>query len=212
MSSERVVAPPPQARGRARFEALLAAAADLIAEHGVDGVAFSQIARRTRTAQGSLYQFFPAKDALVATLHARLADDLVAVVARCHATVRDAPAPRTPKTMIDVLVPALAAFYAANPAYREIRLALPRSAAVLDTEDRADATIAAHLREMLHATGAPIAKGRMASVVSALIEVGDALLPWAGADETRLSEVKILLLAYLTASPDEAVTPPGPSG
>ncbi len=203
MSSAAGVPPPPQARGRARYEALLAAAAGLVAQHGVDGVAFSQIARAAGTAQGSLYQFFPSKEALVATLHARLADRLVAVVEGCESAFRDAAGPHTAAALVALLVGRLAPFYAANPAYREIRHALPRDPAILAAEGQADDRVARTLARMLNAANLTIAGGRLPLVVSALIEAGDALLPWAGEDAARLAEVEALLLAYLTA--------PGPS-
>lgn len=188
---------PKQARGRARFESLLAAAADLIAERGVDGAAFGAIARRTGTAQGSLYQYFASKEALVTTLHARQAAEFVAVAARCRGDFRATPPPRDLSGLVDLLVPRLAACYAAHPAYIEIRQALSRSTTIQDTEALADVRIAELLGEMLDDAGVGLTEGRRALVLEALIELGDALLPWAGHDTARQAEAKAVILSYL---------------
>ncbi|MDZ4054698.1 MAG: TetR/AcrR family transcriptional regulator [Phenylobacterium sp.] len=207
MSSELIVPLPPQARGRARFEALLEAAAALIAERGVDGAAFSEVARRAGTAQGSLYQYFPSKAALVATLHARLADQLVAEISRCRDALRSESAAWTVSRMLDILLPRLAAFYADHPAYREIRHALPREPEILAAEARADQRSARLLQEMLTATGLRLQPARAPHIAEALIEAGDALLPWAARDAGRLAEVKAMMLAYLSAATEDAASP-----
>ena len=54
---------PRQSRGQARVELLLDAAAELIAESGIASATAEAIALKARTAKGSLYQFFPNRDA-----------------------------------------------------------------------------------------------------------------------------------------------------
>ena len=62
--------PPPrrQERGQRRIAAILDAAAALFASRGVEGTTMSAIAERSRTSIGSLYQFFPNREALVEAL------------------------------------------------------------------------------------------------------------------------------------------------
>lgn len=64
--------PPPlrrrQKRGERRVATILEAAAKLFAEHGLEGTSMSAIAAASETAIGSLYQFFPNKEAIVASL------------------------------------------------------------------------------------------------------------------------------------------------
>jgi AcrR family transcriptional regulator len=55
---------PKRARGRARVEALLDAAGAVFAERGYDKATMTEIAARSCTAIGSLYRFFPTKEAL----------------------------------------------------------------------------------------------------------------------------------------------------
>jgi AcrR family transcriptional regulator len=62
---------PAQTRSRLRFQAILDAAQVLIAERGVDAVPMSDIAQNAEISIGSLYQYFPDKAAVVATLAER---------------------------------------------------------------------------------------------------------------------------------------------
>jgi AcrR family transcriptional regulator len=57
-----------QERGQRRIAAILDAAAALFAVRGVEGTTMSAIAERSRTSIGSLYQFFPNREALVEAL------------------------------------------------------------------------------------------------------------------------------------------------
>jgi AcrR family transcriptional regulator len=62
--------PPPrrQARGERRIAAILDAAAALFAGRGIEGTTMSAIAAQSGTSIGSLYQFFPNREALVEAL------------------------------------------------------------------------------------------------------------------------------------------------
>jgi AcrR family transcriptional regulator len=56
---------PRQRRSRATVEALVEAAARLLAERGYHGATTREIAARAGVSVGSLYQYFPSRDALV---------------------------------------------------------------------------------------------------------------------------------------------------
>jgi AcrR family transcriptional regulator len=62
---------PKRERGKLRVTALLDAGATVFAEKGYDAATMTEIAARANTAIGSLYQFFPSKEALVDALLAR---------------------------------------------------------------------------------------------------------------------------------------------
>ncbi|WP_407157478.1 TetR family transcriptional regulator [Bradyrhizobium sp. STM 3557] len=62
---------PTQKRSRERFERILACAVEVMAEKGSDAFRMSDIVERTGIAFGSLYQYFPDKTAVVATLAER---------------------------------------------------------------------------------------------------------------------------------------------
>ena len=62
---------PVQERGRARVEAILDAAESVIAQVGLEAATTNAIAERAGASVGSLYHFFPNKQAIVDALLAR---------------------------------------------------------------------------------------------------------------------------------------------
>src|ERR1700727_1567875 len=79
---------PKRARGKQRVAELLEAAAAVFAEKGYEAATMTEIAARARAPIGSLYQFFPAKEALADTLVqnyvALLTSDLEALEAQAR--------------------------------------------------------------------------------------------------------------------------------
>ena len=71
---------PTQARARETVEAILTAASQVLIQYGYEQTTTARIATRAGVSVGSLYQYFPNKEALVATLIERHADDLVTTV------------------------------------------------------------------------------------------------------------------------------------
>jgi AcrR family transcriptional regulator len=69
---------PMQDRSRERFDRILTAATEILAEKGSDAFRMSDIVERTGIAFGSLYQYFPDKSAVIGTL-----------AERCNAIGRD---------------------------------------------------------------------------------------------------------------------------
>jgi AcrR family transcriptional regulator len=59
---------PTQARAKATEEAILAAAAQVLVKDGYDRASTNRIARRAGVSIGSLYQYYPSKEALVSAL------------------------------------------------------------------------------------------------------------------------------------------------
>jgi len=80
--------PPKRARGRERVAKLLQAATTVFAEKGYEAVTMTEIAARAGAPIGSLYQFFPVKealaDALLQNYAALLTSDLKALEARAR--------------------------------------------------------------------------------------------------------------------------------
>jgi AcrR family transcriptional regulator len=59
---------PQQERSRARFQALLDVAEEVIAESGLDGLQMREVARRANLPIASVYHYFPSSTALIRTL------------------------------------------------------------------------------------------------------------------------------------------------
>lgn len=71
---ERSPRTPQQERGQRRVEQILDAAESVFVEHGVGAATMQMIADRAESSVGSLYHFFPNKEAVVEALGARYAD------------------------------------------------------------------------------------------------------------------------------------------
>jgi AcrR family transcriptional regulator len=73
---------PKRERGKQRVAALIDAGAELFAEKGYEATTMTEIASRAGAAIGSLYQFFPSKEALAEALFNRFAERAAAAFAR----------------------------------------------------------------------------------------------------------------------------------
>lgn len=74
MAAQTALSPrkkPSQARSRATVEAIVTAAARVLVERGYAGLTTVAVAERAGVSVGSLYQYFPGKDALLAALFER---------------------------------------------------------------------------------------------------------------------------------------------
>jgi len=86
---------PQQRRAKATFDALVTAAAQVLVRDGYEKANVNVIARRAGCSIGSLYQYFPTKEALVAAVLRAHAQRMISVflerlVELAHAPVRDA--------------------------------------------------------------------------------------------------------------------------
>ena len=199
MGEPRLRRPPSQARGQRRVEAILAAAAALFDEVGYDAATTNAIAARASTAIGSLYQFFPDKEAILRALVDRYLRELRAIFDEAL----DPQALRLPlPALLDRAIDPLAGFYAAHrgvrPLVRGVAPGTPLGAAGAALHaafvDRVDTILAAR---------APILEVERRRLVAAIVvELVKAALPLATADDggrrdAVVAEVKRLLLAYL---------------
>ncbi|APR78187.1 Transcriptional regulator, TetR family protein [Minicystis rosea] len=76
---------PRQARAKATVDAVITAAASVLVAEGYERTTTSRVAERAGVSVGSLYQYFPNKEALVAALIERHANEVVAVMRRALA-------------------------------------------------------------------------------------------------------------------------------
>jgi AcrR family transcriptional regulator len=198
MSSEAEIAAaraPKQERGKQRVAELLRAATTVFAEKGYEAATMTEIAARANAPIGSLYQFFPEKEALADTLvqnyAALLAADLEALEARAS------------RVNTRALVEDLFGLLRAHP--RERAAALPIIEARMDVPTRR-ATFRPMLRGhvaailLAHVPGSPEKAARaMAVVLLQLMKAASAL-----SDEedfpgrkTGLRELQALAVQYV---------------
>jgi AcrR family transcriptional regulator len=76
---------PRQSRSAVTVTAILDATARILIERGYTGTSTNAVAERAGVSVGSLYQYFPNKDALIAALHKRHIEQMKALVERSFA-------------------------------------------------------------------------------------------------------------------------------
>jgi AcrR family transcriptional regulator len=197
---------PRQKRGERRIEGLLDAADRVIASVGYEAATTNAIAREAGASVGSLYQFFPDKEAILLALAARYRAELHALHDRVF-TVQTARLP--PEELFDRVVETLAAFYRAHPGCRPMLFgsasvpALATAAATLHQEcvDRVDTMIGLGMPHI------PPARRRLLANLN--VTVLKALLPLAESPDPRvraevLAEIKRMLIAYFQAVTGQA--------
>jgi AcrR family transcriptional regulator len=177
---------PIQARAEKRRDSLLDAAARLLAREGWDAVSTSAIAREANAAVGTVYDYFPDKAAVLASLLARYRERLLARVqgalTDASHTGRDALVERTVRAFAD--------FYRSEPGYLELwlgsQLVAPLREAGAEWGDDATNSIALFMERAL---GAPKKRARLAA--RALIHGVSAIVTAALAGPARDREVMI---------------------
>lgn len=97
---------PRQARSQAMVDAILEATARLLVEVGYDKASTNRIAKRAGVSVGSLYQYFPNKQALVASLAERHVGAQLEMVTRALAEKADAPIEALCREVIAALIAA----------------------------------------------------------------------------------------------------------
>ena len=92
---------PKRERGKQRVAALIDAGAELFAEKGYEATTMTEIAQRAGAAIGSLYQFFPSKEALAEALFNRYAERAAASFAWVEELAPGRPARELADLLID---------------------------------------------------------------------------------------------------------------
>jgi AcrR family transcriptional regulator len=202
VSVEQSPAPRPrrrQARGERRIERILEVAAQVFADVGFEAATTNAIAARADMSPGSLYQFFPNKDAIAEALASRFAQ-------RLRATREDAFAPEIAglplDEMIDRVVDPLVAFYVAHPGFLALFAGSdvsPRLAAV--TRDFHEGVVE-RAERILMARAPHLAPDKLARVARVSVQIVRAMLPLiASVDRSERSkmidELKAVQRGYL---------------
>jgi AcrR family transcriptional regulator len=183
---------PQRDRGRLRVAALLKAAAAVFAEKGFDGATMTEVAARASTAIGSLYQFFPNKEALADAVLARYGELMDAGLRRIEEQV----AGLSPAGLADALFGLMADSRG------------DRAAAVILLDARADAAIRrAGLRDLmrrriaglLRAAAPHLSPRQAGAMAAALLQTLKGVAPIVAEREAGLApaELRDMLRLYL---------------
>ncbi len=186
---------PKQERGRLRVVSLLAAAEAVIGEKGYDAATMTAVAERAGAAIGSLYQFFPTKEAVADRLRGRLNDDLCATLA----ALADAAPGWPPSELARRLFGAVIGFLQKHPALLAIAEARGKAGGAASVRPRLRAAIA----EVIAANSPDLSSERTrrsAIVVWQLIRAGATLETDLRERRAALQEIEGVLAAYLAAT------------
>ncbi|MBK9030189.1 MAG: TetR family transcriptional regulator [Myxococcales bacterium] len=192
---------PQQARSKAMVDAIVDAAARVLRKHGYDDTTTNRVAEVAGVSVGSLYQYFPNKQALVhalierhdAQMWAVFTDHLTAAIARPFAEA------------IPAIIDALFAAHLVDPAlHRVLHEQIPRVGALTilhDTSERSRAVV----EDLLRARGDQHRfAGDEATAALVMVEAVEALihasidLPPARAEAVQ-RHASVLVLGYLGA-------------
>lgn len=190
---------PQQTRSRATVDAILDAAAAVLRTHGYDDTTTNRVAEKAGVSVGSLYQYFPNKQALVTALIERH-DRATWTVFTEHAT---AAIGRPFAEAVPAIIDALFAAHLVDPdLHRVLHEQIPRTgaAAILAaTNARSRELVSEMLRfrapQLGHVIDVPTAAFVIVETVEALIHAA-LTLPRARAEQVR-AETSRLVLRYL---------------
>lgn len=196
---------PKQARARERLERVLDAAEAVFVEVGYETATTNQIALRAGTSIGSLYEFFPNKQALAVGLAERYVADLGSVYN--ERMVNDVD--RSGEELIDSIVDALGTFWRRRPATAALLRGALGAPELVAAGEALRLAFVDHIERILTARR-PAERGQRSRFVAEItFDLTRALLERAQAEPLHrraavLAELKRALLAYLRA----AVGPP----
>ncbi len=102
---------PRQARSRATVDSVLAATARVLVKRGFDGLTTNLVAETAGVSVGSLYQYFPNKEALVGALIEKHVDDLTSLCLAELTRVANLPVAEAIRSVVELMIRA----HAVNP-------------------------------------------------------------------------------------------------
>lgn len=120
-----------QARSRATVDALVEATARILTRDGFEKASTNRIAEVAGVSVGSLYQYFPSKEALVAVVIERHNEEIMGIVRTALAEVAGLPLDKAVRKLVTVAIQA----HRINPKlHRVLAEQIPRTGQLKDVE------------------------------------------------------------------------------
>ncbi len=190
---------PVQARGRVRFDAILTAARELLAEGGVEGFTIDDVAHRAGIPVGSVYQFFPNKFAIVAELDALDTAALIHDMAGSAERFARGDWQSETNSLIDLV----AAHWVDDPTRRAVWLAMRSTAATRSLAAEHSRALVKTLLPMIQNLTPGRSLDEQVTMSEVVIEMSQSLLHFSVSDgepnPATVRELKRMLRAYLRA-------------
>ena len=189
---------PVQARSRARLGRVLDAAELVLEQSGADGFNTTAVARTAGVSVGTVYRFFPDKQAIVEALAVRYWSDFADLVAGVAEADSLHPVPDPAETVLSVL----AAGFRARPGFLALWYGGLRTERVRDRTRDARLAIAGSIEEIFasHWPAAPVETRQL--VAAMVVLAGDGLLREAfrrdpAGDDALLAEAQVMMRSYI---------------
>ena len=190
---------PKQARGERRIEAILQAAAQLFDELGYEATTTILIAQRAHTAVGSLYDFFPNKEAVARALVESFTADFHAMFDQM---ITEDIAFLPYSEILDLLVDPLVLMINVRPGFRALYLMAPQIGQLSEAHqglERLFTERIAMLLGMRYPNSATEPVHRAARIAVETVKAMTALAIASGEiDEAVIADLKLMLRLYLT--------------
>lgn len=193
---------PKQARSQERVHHILDVAEQLFIEQGYEQTTTRAIAKEAAIAIGSLYQFFPDKEAIVRALANRYFEQEYRMFVQLHADLAEVEI----ATYIDRMIDAFDQFADEHPGYRAVlgQLIDLMTAADANTLNDYDQLILLGLADFLAKRNPRLSTARCQVIATTLLKAASELL-WLAVTSDRsqrralVAETKTMITAYLQA-------------
>ncbi|WP_433044514.1 TetR family transcriptional regulator [Dactylosporangium sp. CS-033363] len=188
---------PQQQRSREKRERVLAAAAALLQEVPFDEIGTRAIADRAGVSVGSLYRFFPDRDAIFYALSESWLDKVLELM-----DAQVAAPPPTLAGFADRITEAFAEFFRAEPGYRQVSLGAQALRMTPGASAENDEQLAARLHGVLTGHYGRPDDGSLGRRLLLAVRLTEFMLNQAfrtdpAGDQFVLDELKTLLVRYL---------------
>lgn len=197
---------PTQQRSQERLARIARAAGELSVEVGADAVTMEAIAARAETSIGSLYQFYPNKDALLHAVAERYVGDLFALLDASDAAELSAAADATTlplEALVDAVLEPFVVFHQAHPGYFAILFAPQGSAALRAVRGRLRERLTRRAERLFEARAPRLDAAKRRHLALTAVEAARALLQFIvtgvprGEQRAMRDELRAMLVAYL---------------
>jgi AcrR family transcriptional regulator len=192
---------PQQDRSKVTVEAILQATAHILTEEGYDQASTNRVAEVAGVSIGSLYQYFPNKESLIAALAQQHTEEMVALVESNLQNIDDEPIPQ----VLGRIIAAAIAAHAVNPdLHRVLNEQVPRSDRLRNLADQKVAgmlrTYLEHHADQLHPQNLDLTVFILARTVEALTHTAVLEYPALLKNRELEQEITTMLAKYLVKS------------
>ncbi len=193
---------PRQERARETVDVILEATARTLVRAGYDRTSTNRVALEAGVSIGSLYQYFPNKEALVAALIDRHTDQMTG---RCQVALAEA-AGKPLAEAVDIVIRSMVIAHAVNPKLHTLLQEQVPRVGKLKRIDQIHVELTARVRQMLEIWKEDVAVDDLDLAAFFTVETVDSLLhstlskhPGKWSNERLIQEISRVVVCYLTS-------------